>query len=126
MKLQPAEAYAMAKKFAADCKGDLSEIVGTVLMAQGGESDFDFIAKQYDDLPLSEAKLYSTSDFATYLSKLNDVEKIKSGIQMIFDFKKKIPAAYTNFTDPIIKQALEIISNAKGGNIAEFIQKKLN
>ena len=126
MKLQPADAYTMAKKFALDNKGDLTEVVGAVLMAQGGESDFDFIAKQYDDLPLSEAKLYSTSDFATYLSKLNDAEKIKSGINMIFDFKKKIPAAYTNFTDPILKQALEIISNAKGGNIAEFINKKLN
>lgn len=126
MKLQPSAAYDMAKKFAADAKGDLGDVVGSVLMNQGTETDFDFIAKQYNDLPLSEAKLYSTGDFANYLAKLNDVEKIKSGVEMILGFKKQIPAAYTSFTDPIIEQALEVISTTKGGNIAEFIKKKLN
>ena len=119
--LQPEKSYSLAKKYADDARGELGDVVNTVLVEQGTEADFDFIAKRYNDAPLSQDKLEMTDTFAAFLIKMNDEVKIKKGIDYIISFRNKIPEQYRNFTDGTFKTAFANISKAKGQVIADYI-----
>lgn len=121
-KLEAANAYTLAKKYSSDAKGKLADVVGSIIMEKGDPSDYDYIAKTYNDMPPQQAKLQASADFAKFLATVNDTEKIKKGVDMIIAFRNKIPKAYWNFTDPALKGALQQISDAKGGEIAKYIE----
>ena len=67
--LEPAKGYELAKKYSKDAKGDLGDVVNEVIIKEGTEADFDFIAKRFDDMPLSQEKLGAVGTFAGYLGK---------------------------------------------------------
>lgn len=121
MGLDSANAYSLAKKYAADAKGDLGKIVNNLLISQGTESDFDFIANSYKNAPPSFEKMTMSTQFASYLSKLNDIAKIKKGIDIIMEFRNMIPSGYRSQTDPMFKTALGKLSSAKGKEIEDYI-----
>ncbi len=123
--LDAANAYTLAKKYSSDAKGKLSDVIGGVIMSKGDPADYDFIAKTYADMPPQQAKLQASVDFAKFLSTLSDTEKIKKGIDMIVVFRNKIPKAYWNFTDPTILGALQQIGDAKGEEIAKYIENAM-
>ena len=120
-KLEPSKAYELAKKFSSDAKGDLGSIVNKAIISNGTESDFDLISKNYQETPPSQEKIASTTDFSSYLEKLNDNIKIKKGIDDIMIFRNQIPEQYRNFTDPSFKIAFDKLSKAKGAEIAAYI-----
>ena len=91
IKLQPAKAYELAKKYSVDAKDALGEVVGKTLVAQGTEADFDFIFNLYNEAPLSQEKVGMTAGFIDYLTKLNDTAKIKKGIDNVIHFRNLIP-----------------------------------
>ncbi len=119
--LEPAKAYEMAKKYSADAKGDLGDVVSDIIMSNGTESDFDFIAGRFDKAPLSEAKLNMVETFSTYLEKVNNTGNVKKGIDMILKFRQAIPEQFKGFTEPIFKGSFDKLSKAKGGEIADYI-----
>ncbi|MEP6846443.1 MAG: M1 family metallopeptidase, partial [Panacibacter sp.] len=116
-----ANAVIFAKKMAHGAKGKLDEAVASVIMQSGTDTDFDFLAKRYVDMPMSQDKVSATLVFCDYLTKLTDINKIKSGIDKVIIFQKQIPEVYRKFTDQEIKAALDNIANAKGTEIAEYI-----
>lgn len=124
--LDPTNAYELAKKFSSDAKGALGEIVINTLIENGTEADFDIIANNYNDAPLSQEKVGGTESFADYLLKVNDVAKIKKGIDYILNFRKQIPEQYRGFIDPMIKKGLDKIGESKGNEIKEYINKAFN
>ena len=121
VKLDPDNAYILAKKFSNDAKGELGETVGNIMMKNGTEADFDFISSRYDKGPVSEVKFGATQQFSTYLEKLTDLNKVKKGIDMILRFRKQIPERFRSFTDPVFKSTLEKLGKAKGAEIADYI-----
>ncbi len=123
--INPEGAFELAKKYSKDVKGAFGDEVNKIILTQGTEADFDFIANRYADAPLSQEKISTTDKFAMYLSKLNDITKVKVGIDKIFEFRKSIPAQYMNFIDPSISKALGKISKAKGEEIEKYIEEKL-
>jgi aminopeptidase N len=123
--LDPGNAYTLAKKYSTDAKGDLGEVVSDILINNGTEADFDFIAGRYDKAPLSEAKLGMTETFCTYLEKVNNTANLKKGIDAILKFKNQIPERFRGFTDPTFKSALNKLGKAKGGEIADYINNAL-
>ncbi len=124
--LDPANAYTLAKKYSSDAKGKLEEVITKVIAKNGNENDFDFIADNYKNKPAGRQKLQTaTPAFCDYLSTLNDVAKIKKGVDLVIDLKNQMPPAYKNFTDGIFKANLGKISKAKGGEIADYIADKL-
>jgi aminopeptidase N len=123
--LDSANAYTLAKKYAADAKGDLDEAVGGIIVSAGKEEDYDMIIKKYDNLPLGQAKLNLTPAFCDYLSKLNDTQKIEQGIDKIIQFKNSIPEAYKNFTDPAINGGLQKIATTKGGEVQTYVSNAI-
>jgi aminopeptidase N len=123
--LDPGNAYALAKKYSTDAKGDLGKAVSDVIMVQGTENDFDFIADRFDKMPLSQAKFESLNGFCDYLTKLNNIDKVKKGVDMVIKFRNAIPEQFRNFTDGPIKAALGKVAKAKGTVIEEAIEKGL-
>ncbi len=119
---KPEEAYALAKKYSTDAKGILGQEVIDVLIEKGTEADFDFVAKHYDDAPLSQEKVSMTEKFANYLLQINDLSKIKTGINAILSFRKMIPEQYRSYIDGSFKKSFDKLSASKGNEIKEYIE----
>jgi aminopeptidase N len=120
--IDSANAYTLAKKFSSDAKGALGATVNDILISNGTEADFNFISKMYDDAPLSQEKITMTTKYASYLAKLNDLAKVKIGIDNIVKVRNLVPEQFRSFVDPTIKSAFGKISKAKGTEIEEYIK----
>lgn len=118
---KPEMEYELAKKYSADAKGKLGEEVLKIIFAKGTEADFEIVSNKYKKAPLSQEKITMTDKYADYLSKLNDVTKIKSGIDDIVAFRSSVPEMYRGFLDGPIKKSLDKISKAKGKEIEEYV-----
>lgn len=123
--LDPSKAYELAKKYSTDAKGDLGDVVNDVVIKQGTEADFDFIAGRFDKMPLSQEKLTATGTFAGYLEKVQDNANVKKGIDLIIKFRNLVPEQFRNFVDPTIKGALNKLGKAKGKEIEDYISNGL-
>ncbi|MCO6497705.1 MAG: M1 family metallopeptidase [Chitinophagaceae bacterium] len=125
--LKPEEAYDLAKKYSNDALGKLADAVSGVLFRYGKEEDFDLLYDMFAKLPLNEDKLFTTLKFCGYLSKLDNADLVKKGIDGIINFRKQIPAAYLQYIDPTFKQAFsQVVSaqKAKGNTeLADYISK---
>jgi len=122
LELEPAKAYALAKKYSNDAKGNLGDVISEVLMTQGTEADFDIIAGRYDDMPLSQEKIAGTTTFAAYLEKVQNISNVKKGIDYIIKFRMAVPEQFRGFVDPSIKAALDKLGKAKGSEISDYIK----
>jgi aminopeptidase N len=120
--LEPGNAYTLAKKYSSDAKGDLNGVVGDIIMSNGTEADFDFIASNYDKAPLSQEKVEGSATFAAYLEKVQNAGNVKKGIDMIMKFRNLVPEQYRNFVDPTIKGGLDKLGKAKGAEITDYIK----
>jgi aminopeptidase N len=123
--LEPDRAYELAKKYSKDAKGDLGDVVNETIIKAGTEADFDFIAKRFDDMPLSREKLDAVSTFAGYLEKVQNIANVKKGIDGILKFRNAVPEQFRGFVDPIIKGALTKLGKAKGKEIDDYITNGL-
>jgi aminopeptidase N len=112
-KLDPASAYTLAKKYSADAKGKLGSVVSAAIISNGTEDDFDAVANFYKDAPPSQEKLQLSNEFADYLIKVKNADKVKKGVNLIMKFRNLIPEQFKNFTDPVFKSAFNKLSKAK-------------
>jgi aminopeptidase N len=119
--LDSANAYTIAKKYARDAKGSLGTEVNNILISTGSANDFEFIAESYQKSAPSFQKVGASAKFAEYLSKLDDLNNIKKGIDYIMEFRNMIPASFRPQVDPGFKAALSKISKAKGKEIEDYI-----
>ncbi len=122
--LEPSKAYELTKKYCTDAKGLLGQVVNDVLINQGNESDFDMIVNRYESMPLSEEKIFATTSFAKYLQKVQNINNVKKGIDLIIEVNNAIPQQYRQFTDPTMNAALNGIGKAKGSDIEAYIAEK--
>ena len=122
--LDAANAYFLAKKYSNDAKGPLGATVTDILISQGTEADFDFIASAYKNAPPTQEKVQMTEDFGNYLAKLNDTEKIKTGIGYMLDFRNMIPEQFWSYVDPAFKATFDKISKAKGPEMESYIKTR--
>ena len=119
--LEPTKAYELAKKYSTDAKGDLGNVIGEVIMSQGTEADFDFIADRFDKMPPSQEKVGACATFAAYLEKVGNITKVKKGIDMIIKFRNLVPEQFRSFVDPTIKGGLTKLGKVKGKEIEDYI-----
>ena len=123
--LEPDNAYALAKKYSKDAKGDLGDVVDELIMTYGTESDFDFIATRFDKAPLGQGKFQSLGGFCEYLAKMNTIANVKKGIDMVIKFRNSIPESFRGFVEGMIKSSLDKIAKAKGKEIEVYISNGL-
>jgi aminopeptidase N len=120
VKLDSTNAYTLAKKYSNDAKGALSATINEILLSQGTEADFDIISNIYNDAPLSQEKVTATGKYAAYLAKLNDLTKVKKGVDNIVAFRNAIPEQFRSFVDTSFKKSLAAVA-ARGGEIETYI-----
>lgn len=119
--LEPDKAYTLAKKYSIDAKGDLGDVVTETIIKYGTETDFDFIANRFNEMPLSQGKLQAVSSFAGFLEKVQNIGQVKKGIDMVINFRNAIPEQFRGFVDPMIKSGLNKLGKAKGKEIEDYI-----
>jgi aminopeptidase N len=119
--LEPAKAYELAKKYSNDAKGDLGDVVNDAIIKNGTEADFDFIAKRFDEMPLSQEKVMGVGTFATYLEKVQNIANVKKGIDLIIKLRNQVPEQFRSFVDPMIMGELNKLGKAKGKEIEDYI-----
>ncbi len=122
--LDATNAYALAKKYSTDAKAGLGDAVNDILISQGTEADFDFIAGAYKSAPANQEKIEMSAKFGSYLVKLNDTQKIKTGIDYIIAFRNLIPEQFWAYVDPAFKATFDQISKAKGPEMENYIKTK--
>ncbi|MDH7464017.1 M1 family aminopeptidase [Chitinophagaceae bacterium 26-R-25] len=102
-KIDPAAALAKAQQLKAQpAKGKLMESISGVLIESGSEADFDYVAGNFDKMPLSQAKMEMLQPLADYIAKVNNTTLVKKGVDMIVEFRESIPAAYKSQLSPYI------------------------
>ncbi len=119
----PELAYDLAKKYSTDAKGTLADEIISILITKGGEADFDFVAKAFDEAPLNQEKMGLSEKFADYLLKVNDLSKIKTGIDKMISLRKMIPEQYRSYIDPGFKKSFDKLSKAKGKEIEDYVNE---
>ena len=102
------EAKAISKQ---KVKGKLLESVTAIMMASGDVSAFDMIASTFEKMPLSQSKFNLINPLSQFITKINDTEKVKRGIDMIVKFRDAFPPSYG--IAPYINNILNGIANAK-------------
>jgi aminopeptidase N len=124
--LDPANGYALAKKYAVDAKGALAEAVLSTLITQGNEADYDVISNLFNETSFGQEKVGMAFGMVKYLNKVKDVTKIKKSIDAVMAVRKSIPSQYRNMSDPAFKQAFDALAKAKGKEIDTYIKESLN
>ena len=120
--LDPNQGYQLAKKYSKDAKGELFDEAFKSLVKSGDENDFDFVASSYDNTQASKEKIDLTKEFCNFLCKVNDLDKVKKGIDYVIKFRNQIPEQYRIYTDSPIKKALDNVTKCKGKVIDDYIQ----
>lgn len=112
-KLNPEQAYTLAKKYSTDAKGKLGSVVAKIIIANAKEEDFNFLLDHFKNSPLNETKIPETMAFASYLAKVKNADNVKKGVDEIMKFRNQIPQQYRGFIDPAFRQSFSKISEAK-------------
>lgn len=128
--IDSSNAIALAKKLSKEpAKGRLSSAISSVMVKYGDESAYDFIASNFEKMPLSQTKFQSLQSFADILAKVKDATKFKKGIDLIVAFRNAIPESVKSQTDPYINNViLKGIADKKTKNgeneLAEYALSK--
>jgi aminopeptidase N len=120
--LDATKGYQLAKKYSKDAKDALGNVVSDILIAEGTESDFDFIADAYRNAPPSQEKIKMTDKFGAYLLKVKDISLVKKGIDNMISFRNMIPEQYHAFIDPSFKTVFDNLTKARGSEIEAYIK----
>ncbi|RYF99279.1 MAG: M1 family peptidase, partial [Chitinophagaceae bacterium] len=81
---------ATKKLIATPAKGKLMGTMANTLIQSGDEGSFDAIATYFGDLPLSMTKISMLQPMSDYLTKIQDTEKVKKGIDLIIGFREQV------------------------------------
>jgi aminopeptidase N len=87
-------------------KGKLSSTITSIMIASGDESTAESILKNFEAMPVSEAKFEMLQQIGEFLAKTNNWEIFKRGIDDIVTFRDAIPEAFKGQTDPFINGML--------------------
>lgn len=123
-KVNPTEGYTWAKKLSTDARGDLGSAVFKIIVSQGNEGDFDLISKSVKNTPLSQDFFEVINDYTQFLTRINDKDLIKHGIDDVISLRKKIPIFYLKHIDPTLKAILGELGKQKGKDIEEYIKQQ--
>jgi aminopeptidase N len=108
-------------------KGLLKDAIAETYMLSGSEEFFTTVYTYYESQPWW-GQLGQGESFATYLSGLKNMDKIRKGVDLILTESKNIPEMYRPQTNPMINNTLQIIIDKKSGDkklVAELEKKKL-
>ncbi|MGB3005475.1 MAG: M1 family metallopeptidase [Chitinophagaceae bacterium] len=139
IKTDPASASLIVKELAnKPSKGVLQEVVLNEILKSGDESMADKIIGDFEKMPMSQGKFQFLGNLSTYLAAINNIEKIKWGVDEIVKFRDAVPEAFRNQTNPFIngmilkgllanksKKAKENSNDPSLKELVDYIKSKL-
>jgi aminopeptidase N len=125
------QAFQLANNFSKlPNKGRLTTAISGIIVAFGDETAFDFVATQYELMPMSQAKFNMTANLTEVLEKVNNLEKFKMGVDLIVKMRGEVPSSQRKDTDPFINNYFLktlAVKKAAAGNkeMAAYIYSKI-
>ena len=124
-------ALAKAKGFETQyVKGTLSHAITKAVYLYSLESEFDTLAAQFDNMPVSYAKNRIVHIFANFLKRVNNTDNFKKGIDMIVSFRDSIPLQNQEFALPyingtVLKEIATLKQSLGMTEQAEYVNSKI-
>ncbi len=124
-------AFATANSLAKDeNKGRLLSAITNVIIKYGDETAFDFVADNFEQIPLSQAKFPALTSFSQFLGSVTNMANFKKGVDMIVRFRDDLPQSIRVQTDPFINgialKGLAAKKEADGAKeMADYVKSKL-
>jgi len=87
-------------------KGEQMIAISNVLVKYGGESNFDLITENFSKMPVTEAKFNLLVSYSNLLSKIQNSDNLKRGVDEIVKFRDAIPSSVRPQTDPYINNTI--------------------
>lgn len=111
-------------------KGRLATAISNILVKYGDESAFDFIANNFESMPLSQGKFEALQALADILVKVKDINKFKRGIDLIVAFRDEIPEAYkaqlvAYINNLVLKNIADKKEKSGDVEMAEYVKSKI-
>ncbi|MDE3212099.1 MAG: M1 family metallopeptidase [Bacteroidota bacterium] len=126
IKLEPDQAYTLAKKYSGDAMGELAQVIASVLAKNPHPEDFPILLDIYRNSPISQTKVQETINFAKYLVTVKDSAQAKEGVDEIMNFRNKMPEQYRKYVDPVFRQMFTRIAgtqrDAGNSGAADYIE----
>jgi len=105
--IDSAGALTEAKRLAQQpAKGKLSSVITSIMIQSGDESSAEMILKNFETMPLSQAKFNMLQSIGDFLGKTKNPDIFKRGIDDIVKFRDEIPEVFKGQTDPYINGVL--------------------
>ena len=129
--LDSVQAYNEAKRLAATpVKGKLADAITQSMIKYGDESAADLILTNFENMPLSQAKLDAMMPLVEFLVKVKSTANFKRGIDAISEFVPQLPE---NVRGQVEQYVNMIYANLKKAKLnaglkeqADYIDTKLN
>jgi aminopeptidase N len=108
--IDEAEAEEQAKKLVTQpAKG----VLASALYGYLDESKFDSLTSAFESLPFGNIKYLKVAAYANFLGQVNNTGNLKKGVDIIVNFRDKIPKEYRGITDPVINGELKDLMTKK-------------
>jgi aminopeptidase N len=102
-KIDTTAAFEQAKNLThTPSKGKLNIAITSALISSGDQSYFDAVTDGFEKMPLSQEKLNFLEQFADMVTKVQNTDQLKKGIDEIVKLREAIPKTYRTQTDPFI------------------------
>lgn len=125
------QAFEVANSLSKDVnKGRLLSAITNVFIKYGDESAFDFVAGNFEQMPLSQTKFPALNTFVQFLGSVTNMANFKKGVDIIVKFRDELPQSIRVQTDPYINGMLlkGLIDKKESGGakeMAEYVKSKL-
>ena len=129
-KIDSIAAFNEAKRLSTmPAKGKLSASITKSLIKYGDESNANVIFKNFEDMPLSQAKFDQLQPLSQFLIKANSLDVFKRGVDDIIAFEMAIPESFRGQVSPFINGLLKSVQKAKDAKgqkeMSDYITSKL-
>ena len=129
-KIDSIDAYNEAKRLSNQtAKGKLASVITKTMIRFGDESSANVILKNFEDMPLGQAKFEALLPMIDFLTKVQSPDIFKRGVNDILKFEDEIPESFKGQVAPFVNNLLQNLQRAKEAkdqkDQAEYIESKL-
>ncbi len=120
-----------ARKLSAqNVKGELFRAMTNTFYNYAGESEFDSLASDFDNLPFGNNKLMLLEPFSDYLKRVKNNDNFRKGIDMIVKLRDMIPFQYApqfqGYINGMILNGIAATKKSEGmTEQAEYVKSKI-
>lgn len=129
-KIDSTGAYNEAKRLSKNqLKGKVASVVTQSMIKFGDESSADMILKNFEDMPLSQAKFEAIKPLTDFLARTKNMQTFTRGVDAIIAFNKEVPESFrgqiTTFVEGLLKEVQKNKAAAGEKAMADYIGTKL-